>query len=808
MKTFLSLISLCIGLHFSSLAQTGTTLTGHIVNEQEEDLPQANVRLLRLPDSTVMKMINSDAKGQFQFKGIPSGQYLLQMHYLGLLPAKSSAFDVDSTFAQLDLGKFIMQAGTTELEEIVLIAQPQPVRYSDGKMVVQVGSSAMKTGSSVLDMIATSPGVSLDQNGTLQLNGKSGVQVLINGRSTYLKGADLQSFLSSLPAQELEKIEISNHPSAHQDADGMAGVINMVFKKNVQQGFYGTAHAGYSYRKLHFLSGGTQMNYVNDKWSFSLQGQTNDRGQIRNQDSQRLFTGQNRALHLTQLGIDQRKGRHSNAQADVVYQWNPRQSIGVSTHAIFNRIGRDWETISQFNDQILQETTGLEALNIYKDNSNNQLASLFYRGQLDTLGSFLHVDLDYVGLQRTNNATFDNAYLRPGSVTKEIEKLRSLSTSDYTIWAGKFDYRKQWRPQQSLQIGAKISQIGFDSQLDFGQMEANLFNTTPGRKEAFAYTESILALYAQYKQAWGDRWTLEAGLRGENTDTERQSLLDTQPISQNYWHFFPSVSVQQKVSDQYALTYAFAKSIARTPFELLNPYVFYVDPYSYVIGSPDLKPQLATTFQVTQQLYNKYILTLSYDKTDHFIGEVFQMDAETKETIYRMANLKNFISYGMTAYAPVRFLSGWSSANTLTLQQQQYHMDFGAGTQMRNKQLFALFQSNHTFTLPYNSTLEVNATWKGPTIYGYYRVKSQWWVDAAIKTKVNAQWDVSVKSMDIFRSMQMYVKSSYNGNTNNINQYFGNQTIGFSVHYKFGNQKAAKSTPKSSSLEELNRLNP
>jgi iron complex outermembrane receptor protein len=805
MKKSVLLLFLLFFLNARGFAQT-TTLIGRIINEQAEGLVQSNVRVLRLTDSSTVKMINTGSNGRFELKSIPAGHYRLQISHLGLKTAYTNPLHIDTIHTLLDVGDITLTSTRTELEEIILIAKPQVVRLDDGKMIVHVGESAMKSGSSVLDMISNSPGVSVDQNGGLQLNGKSGIQVLINGRSTYLKGSDLQSFLSSLSANDLEKIEISNQPSAQQDAEGMAGVINMVFKKNIQKGFYGNAHVGYSFRHLHLYSGGAQIHYINDRWSFSLQGQSADRGQIRDQINNRRFTGVNRDLLLHQTGIDQRFGRHHSLQSDVVFEWKPGQSVGISTHALFNQINRDWETQSRLDDRIVNELSGLHAINKYKDRTNNPLASVYYRGKLDTLGSFIHADVDYVGLQRRNNATFDNQYAQPPHELKETQSLRSLSTSTYQIWASKIDYRQQFSSRQSLQIGAKWSQIDFDSDMDFKEQNPIAQQET-GREEAFKYTESIRAIYAQYRNEWGPIWKLEAGLRTENTYTIRQTLLDPTSIKQQFWHFFPSIAVHQQVSPAYKVSYSFAKSISRAPFEMLNPYVFYIDPYSYVVGSPDLRPQLATTFQVTQQFYNKYILTLSYDKTDHFIGEVYQMDVNTNETIYRMANLKNFIAYGMTAYAPVRFVDKWSSSNTLTLQQQQYHMDFGATTKMRNRQLFALFQSNHTIQLPFNSALEVNATWKGPGIYGYYRVKSQWWVDAGLKMSFDPHWDLRIKSMDVFRSMQMDVKSNYNGNTNNINQYFGNQTIGFSLHYRFGNQKAVKSNPKGESLEELNRLN-
>ena len=301
-----------------------------------------------------------------------------------------------------------------------------------------------------------------------------------------------------------------------------------------------------------------------------------------------------------------------------------------------------------------------------------------------------------------------------------------------------------------------------------------------------------------------ETWNLQAGLRAEKTVGEGTSAQLQEVGSRNYLEFFPNIMLEQKVSDNYKLNYSYSKRITRPNYSYFNPVAFYLDPYSYLVGNPDLRAEITDSFKVSQTFFGKYNLLLGYDYVKDFSAEVPATNSETGETIFTTRNLDNSRSYTATVVAPVQLTSFWNTSNNLVLNQQYFDLMLD-DQKVSNENFFYLFRTNHQINLPWDISLELNGTLQGPVAYGVYNIDKQFWLDAGLKKSfLNDRLNLTVSATDIFKSKQMDVDAAFLGNSIYISQYFDERSISVNLRYRLSRSKS-KSKARSTDLEELER---
>lgn len=262
------------------LAQDGM-ISGRLQDQQEETIPFATVTVLKLPDSTVVTGTTTDLDGEFELKPKFTGNILLGFSAIGYAEAFTPAFEITGPGFTKDLGTRVLSEEVTMLDEVMVSTWKPRIRAENGKMVMSVQGTARAAGSTAYEMLSIAPGVAVDQNGGFTINGKQGVAVMLDGRLTYLSAQDLQSLLESMPAENIEEIEVIHNPSAKYDAEGIAGILNIRLKKNSLSGFTGSAYAGFRYSEQQLFNGGANLSYNTGKWNSFLNLDVSERGLYR-----------------------------------------------------------------------------------------------------------------------------------------------------------------------------------------------------------------------------------------------------------------------------------------------------------------------------------------------------------------------------------------------------------------------------------------------------------------------------------------------------------------------------------------------
>ena len=804
---FLALTVLCVMFGFSAAAQGGQSgrLNGKLLDQEKITIPFATVAVMKAPDSTIVTGSTTDIDGNFELKAPKPGEYYLRFSAIGYSSTFSSRFKVEDSNFSRDFGAVVMKEEATMLNEVMIETWRPQVTMKGGNLDVRVEGTPLASGSTAYEVLSRAPGVMVDQDGNFTLNGKAGVSIMLDGRFTYMSQQDLKTLLEGMSAEEIESIEVITNPSAKYDAEGNGGILNIKLKKNSLAGFNGRAYAGYKFNNIHGYNAGANLNYKKGDWNSFLNFDLRRTGREREAYMSKGFQLEDQRSSLVeQDNIEKVTRIRPSVRFGTDYSINDKHLIGVMADLSYQRSENDWRSSGNIFDYIEDETIGLSSINFNEEEFNNNRFNLHYEGKLDEKGTELSANLDYVQLDNRSVSSFDNSYFFEASGLEENEELFSNSLNDYEILSAQIDFTTSLSENSQLDLGVKASEVISESDLEFLINNEGSLELDPSRSNEFRYEENIYAAYANFSSNLGEKWNLNAGLRLEQTNAKGISATMNQTNENNYLEWFPSISLDQKVSDNYQLNYAYNRRILRPDYERLNPFIFYIDPYTYVDGNPDLQPQIGNSFQLTQRFFGKYNLMLNYDKVNDFIGEVPYQDPETSVTAFSIRNMDSYQNYGATLVAPLQISKSWNTTNTIVLSNFKYGVTVNE-TSVENQGTYFMAQSTHRLNLPSEFSVELNAKYEGPVVYGIYSIDQRFGVDIGLKKSfLNERLDITLNANDIFRSTRIVGDSNVNGNTTYVDQYMGGRSLGLNISYNLTSQKSQNEN-RQSDLEELNR---
>jgi hypothetical protein len=796
----LSLLSL-----ITSVAQQGN-LQGKLVDEKELPLRFANVGLLKTTKGSTLTLGTlTDSAGRFSLATPVAGTYFLQFTAIGFAKQQTDSFIVTGPDFFKDFGTITIKTENKNLQNVNITAlRPSIVQLAD-RMVVSVEGTAMAAGNTAFNVLAKAPGIFIDQDGNIQLNGRSGVTVMIDNRLTYLSARDLRNLLESMSAENIKSIEIITNPSSRYDAEGSSGIINIVLKKNTVQGINGSVNAAYTYNfKQHGYSAGTNMNLKMGKWNafYSLDFRKNVGG--REATFTRVFFTQNKTTYFDQVAT----GNFTSVgppslRLGADYDITPKHSVGGMFNFVTNTAKSDFLTDTYIGTTPGKPSQYIDADNYNENTYKSYTANVHYTAKLDTLGTTLTTDLDWAHITNRGTGLFNNVFVDIASSLESQDNLYNFTPNGYQIQSAKIDFSHPFSKDTRVELGVKASRVESDNDFRF-YFNNNGRVLDPQRTNHFFYKESIYAAYANYNTTLGKKLSLQLGLRAEETRSTGQSYTTGQVTPRRYLDFFPSLFLQQKVSDNYGINYSISRRLQRPNYGTLNPFRSYRDPYTWTVGNPFLRPSYTHILNISQTFHKLYILQLYYQYTRDVMAEIPILDVANATTVYTTGNVDDGYNIGATAIVPVKLLKFWDTRNTVQVAHSRF-TTISANGPLENKQLFWSAQSIHTILLPKDYRVELSVLFRGPAASGLYLMAPMNRVDLAIKkTVLNKKVDLTLNVNDIFKGLRYYFTTDIGGNVNEFDQYFRWRSIGVSLRYNFSKGQKTN-TKQRTALEELNR---
>jgi hypothetical protein len=780
-------------------------LSGEVKDASGEILPFANVALLEAGSEKLVTGSVSDDQGRFTISTSQTGKFKLKVSSIGFETFESEVFELADGSSK-DFGTIALEEEIAALGEVtVRSSRPEVVIQAD-KTIVNVEGTVMAEGSTALDVIGRSPGVYVDSDGNINLNGRSGVIVLIDDRQTYMSADDLANFLRAMPADNIKSIEVINNPPARYDAEGSAGVLNIKLKKNTANGINGSVQVGHQYNGLHAPFTGATVNVRQGKWTSNASLNYNEWARVTDLDIFRRFQLDEGVSDFDQVAALTMRRRNVFFNGGTDYAINDRHSVGMSLQASTSRGKEDGTSLTNITNPSTPAINYLEALNDGESESRRFFTNFHYVGSLDTLGTRLTADIDYTVMETGSLGMLNNRYWMNEHQNLSSDRIRTENEMFYTIFTSKVDFTKPLNDKVTLETGAKGSWVRSDNDLDIQRgMAEEPLQPHPSSNE-FIYHENVLAGYVTLKGPISSRLEYQAGLRGEHSDITGNSVTMNRVDRQRYFDLFPSMYLQHKVSENYEIVYNINRRITRPNYRLLNPFVFYVDPLTTERGNPNLRPQYANNFEMNHIFKQSYQFSISYSRIFNSFTQILEQNEETRESTIQIQNLDRAENFNIRMTIPFDITDWWSTSNMLHLYYNRFQSPLGDEL-LDMDQYSGMVRSQHNITLPKGFKMEIMGIYLSPFLEGQARIQSVGWVDAGItKTFKDDKFSLTVNATDVFRTQRFRVNVLFDQIDTRISQYNSMQGVRFTLRYKFNRGEAFRVSNRSGSKEERDRL--
>jgi iron complex outermembrane recepter protein len=594
-----------------SITSFGASTVKGIV-KSENPIEFAVVTLLKAQDSSLVKGAITDANGVFVLEAIPADTYYLSVSFTGYDKSFSGPYFVTEN-QTLDIPTIQLVASKT-MDEVTVSATRPLFEHKAGKIVMNVESSPVRIAGTAWDLLGKCPGVFIDQNNNITLKGKSGVQVYIDDRPTYLNGDALKSYLQGIPAADIVSVEIISNPSARYDAEGTGGILNLVSKKGSRQGLNASARLGAGMGLRPKYSSGFNFNYAKEK--FNIYG--NFGGNLRH-DVERIklersipYMGDTTAFSQStnfyhdiptatlRLGIDFNPNSHFNYGFRVDGYAAIEKTNGINTTYI--------------SDLSIDSSMNLNQKSFWDTKNRNGSGSAFFKNQLDTLGQEISASIDYLQFGNLNLQNYDVYYYDAnGNQAFAPSFQRSDNGTKIRIGVGKIDYVKPFSEKFKFEAGVKSSYVRTENKLLFEVQNNSVWEYDSTRSNEFNYTELVNAAYVNGTYTFS-KLEIMGGLRLEQTLSDGESPTTGQRLKRSYINLFPSLFITHKINEKHVVSYTYTRRINRPDYEKLNPFAYYLDQYTYNTGNPFLQPEIQNSVDITY-VYSDFVLRFNQQGT-------------------------------------------------------------------------------------------------------------------------------------------------------------------------------------------------
>ncbi|MFD2247485.1 TonB-dependent receptor domain-containing protein [Pontibacter ruber] len=787
---------------FTAWAQTGATVKGAVTNATtQKPLDYVSVVLLQLPDSAVAASEMTDAAGAYTFAQVKPGRYTVKALMVGFTPGRSMAFEVKQQVVQVP--GIALQERSNALQEVVVKGQ-KPLLEQEADRVVMNVEQLNTAGDNALEVLKYAPGVRLDKDDNILFRGSGSVQVLINGKMTYMSGAELQSYLKSLPASAVSKVELIANPPASFDAAGTAGIINIKLKRDETLGMNGSANLGTGYGKYEKVWGGLNLNYNTGK--VSLYTRLNA-GHYNSFNRLILKRNINDSLY-NQVNYWHPVTNSYNVTAGADYFISKKHTVGIMAKG-YASPENTLTTSNSTNYDAAGKTFGRMSMHNPKESgTDNYSLNLNYKFDIDSTGRSLTLDADYVNYSSYADEHFtNNFYTASGEATQAPLQLRSFSKGEASIRSLKVDYVQPFGKGYKAEAGFKTSRVSNESDIRFEEQQEQEWVNDGKRTNSFVYNETIHAAYLSLNGKLSEKLSMKAGLRAEQTIADGHSATTGEKINPDYLKFFPSVFVSYNANKNNQFSVSYSRRISRPSYRSINPFTFYADPYTAIQGNPFLQPSFSNSLQFNYNYKSFQLLSLSYIETNDFVSNVIKQNDETKVSISRPENLSKatYLSASSGGSLPVK--DWWTatlqlegSYNTVTSPLQ--------GSEYNHSRFSWSASTEENFNLPKDYKLQLSAYYMSPSVQGLYKTKAGYQLDlGAQKILLGGKATLSLKLRDVFNTSRFRANLAYN----NVNMYWQNQwesrRLNLTFDYKFGSSKVKTArNRKSGTSEEEGRL--
>ncbi|WP_338814694.1 TonB-dependent receptor [Bernardetia sp. Wsw4-3y2] len=802
----LSLLVLLFLSSFSAFAQTNShSITGTAESDNGEAVSFAAVGLMNVSDSSLAKASVADADGNFRFVDVRNGDYFVIVTSVGYQKFTSNTISVtENSSKEINVNKFVIQSNNV-LDAVEITAKKPMVEVLADKTVFNVEGTIAASGSSGLEVLRKAPGVILDNNNGIIVEGKSGIQVYIDGKRSVLQGEDLTNYLNTLQASDIESIEIITQPSSKYDAAGSAGILNIKLKKNKNFGTNGTVSLGYSVWDNQRYNSSLSLNNRTKKTNTFLtySNRFGETGRFLN-----LYRTQNNLIFDARSeGIIDESSHNIKLGTDIFA--SSKSTFGVLLNGNFSNMDFDNKTRTPISSQTTKEVSQvLVAESLNRRDFYNLLGNLNYRYE-DTTGHTFNVDVDY-GQYKNDGKTYQPNLYYDGNEQTLLSSLVYEMVMPVTIdiFTFKTDYEQNFL-KGKLGIGIKTSMVNTDNTFDFYDETDGVRVLNENKSNNFIYEEIVNAAYFNYNRRW-KKMNVQFGLRAEHTksDGKLNSTQDenNERVKRDYLNLFPSGGFTYTANKNNSFGLTYSRRIERPNYQNLNPFEQQLDELTLRKGNAFLQPQYTDNIKFSHTYKYTLNTSISYSYINDFFGQVTTSRDERRSVIQEQ-NIATQETWSFNLSYPFEINKWWNAFVSVNAYNSSYKGKTDEFVSISQSTLN--FYGQNSFSLPKGYKFEVSGWYNSPSVWGgTYQTKSLGAMDLAIqKSFLEDKLSFRMSMSDIFFSSPWRGDTQFGDVLIQGGGGWESRQIRVNLSYNFGNNQVKSARKRKTGAEdESNRV--
>ena len=641
---FLFLILISASGYSQKTGKNSIEVKGKIIDESSNAaLDFATISLFSAPDSSLITGSITENGGLFSVSVNRAGDYYAVVDFIGYESKNVSVFSIPKGKDVFDIGTIAMSLGGINLEEVEITAEKSELQFSLDKRIFNVGKDLSSRGGTASDILDNIPSVTVGVEGEVSLRGSEGVRILINGRPSGLLGLNGTDGLRNLQASQIDRVEVITNPSAKFEAEGMAGIINIILKEDRSRGFNGSFEVSGGFPDRY--SAGANLNYRRDKFNFFVNYNHNYRTRISTGNRFQEFLQDDGYFYSVQTQRREGAGRDNSFRfgSDYILSDN-----SVITGSFLFRYGRDNNAnVVTYRDLVSTEQLATQLTENDIDEfilrTDDELEeeptleySLRYDKKFDEDGHTLKANVSFQSNDESESSLFNESLNNLSTVIDEsIFRQRSANDEGQRQWRLQLDYERPFGESIKTESGllGTFRQITNDflvESFNDGEWENEV-----GLTNNFIYNEDVVGGYLNVGKEF-DALSFQVGARAEYSRIKTE-LLQTNEVNDNdFLNLFPSAFVSYKLAGNNSLQVSYSRRIRRPRFWDLNPFFTFTDRRNFFSGNPRLQPEFTNSFELGHLKYwekGNLGSSLYYRQTTDLITRVQTQNPDDQTTI-------------------------------------------------------------------------------------------------------------------------------------------------------------------------------
>lgn len=648
-RTTLLIIFCC---SFSLLGLAQGKITGQIKDTKGQNVGFATIILQDKTSQKVVQGNTTNEEGKFTLENVPNGFYKLTARFVGYTDKIVDSLTISDTQKEIALSNITLK-DDSEIKGIEVVGQKDLLEELPDRIVYNAEKDLTNAGGTAADVLRKAPMVSVDLDNNVQIRGNSNVKILVNGKPSAMMANNVGEALRQFPADMIKKVEVITNPSAKYEAEGTAGIINIITKKKTLEGVNGSIFSAAGTRNSNLFTNlnikrkkiGTSLSFGGGAWYAPFRSETNRDNLLPN------------LSFLNQDNDGNNLGFWGNGNWNTEFDLSNKHAF--STNVRFSRGG-------YMSNSILSTNFADENLNPLQQFARDT-DQTYNNGNTDITADYTRIfkdsRKDWSVIAQYSRGINNNRYellQNPANSTIVDYQERNRNEAINQEWSFQTDFTQPLDSSKTLELGARatLRNVNSDFHLDLFDFNENNYINQPNLSNIFEYQQNVMAGYTVFSWNTKKKLGIKAGLRYEMTDINGDFKSSDTTINQSYDNLIPSLAISKSFDKIGQFKISYSRRIQRPFIFYLNPYVNFVDNKNISFGNPNLRPELTNNFELGYSIFKKntsFNTTLYWRNTNDVISSIRSVDANGISST-TFDNFATNNSYGVSVFGGFQFL--------------------------------------------------------------------------------------------------------------------------------------------------------